>query len=843
MPTPTPWQIHPIAQVPDWMIEAIRPYLPELSGQYAAQLLWQRGIRQPDQLAGFIDASRYQPASPFAIGDEMTRAVARLRQAWQSSEQVAIWGDFDADGVTATAVLWEGLGEFFPVNHQLTYFIPNRLLESHGLSMTGIKALADWGCSLIVTCDTGSTNHAEIVYARRLGIDVIVTDHHTLPLERPPVTAILNPRALPSQHLLANLSGVAVAYKLVEALYETLPDVPQRPLDSLLDLVAIGLIADLVKLTGDCRYLAQVGIACLQKNQDPVNPPRPGIAKLLELCRRNGDRPTDISLGLGPRINAISRIQGDARFCVELLTSRDRQHCHQLALETELANARRKALQRGVMQDVKQKLAQLDLSTTRAIILADPQWPIGILGLVAAQIAQEYGRPTILLSTAGREIESGTQFLPEPFQPETEQPFEEQPFEEQLFEETEEEKQKLEEGEPEGRVDQSLVDRMARGSARSVNQIDLYALLQQQSHLLHRFGGHPLAAGLILPIENIPLLTQAINQQLRLLDGEDPEAPVIQADLEITVAELGQSLFQELKLLEPYGMGNPVPKLLIQNCWFTRSWHRKIQDLTKHKLEYIKTEFEICDDSCPQGFPGIWWGHYKDELPSGRCDAIVELDFNSYEDAKRKKRYEVRLLQVRAADIEQSVVAVTESSDWLLDWRGKGNPEKLNSAKLDTEAVLPLTTCPSSWQELYAELRQARQMGRQLALAYAAPVTKTPVEIWQQLVGAAKYLSRTGKTVTQQQLQEKLRIGDCSLQLGWNTLKLMGFDVTASKQGLRIVGQSGAQIASNVELTAAIEQFSEAVKEEQFMQQFFCQVPLATIQTAVNQMIRSGQLD
>jgi single-stranded-DNA-specific exonuclease len=771
------WQIQPTTQPPEWLLAAIRPYLMESAGQYAAQLLWQRGIRQPEQLLGFIDARQYQPTSPFAFGREMEWAVARLQKAVQFSEQVTIWGDFDADGITATAVLWEGLGAFLPAD-RLTYFIPNRLTESHGLSEAKIASLAAEGCSLIVTCDTGSSSLAELLLAQRLGIDVIVTDHHTLPPERPPVTAILNPRSLPVHHPLANLSGVAVAYKLVEALYITLPDVPPRPLTALLDLVAIGLIADLVTLTGDCRYLAQMGIACLQKNQDPIDPPRPGIAKLLELCRRSGDRPTDISFGLGPRINAISRIHGDAQFCVELLTSRDRERCHQLAVETELANARRKVLQRQMVQQVKEKLAQLDLSTTQVIVLADPQWSVGVLGLVAGQIAQEYGRPTILLSTE--------------------------------------------------EVNQQLTENpLARGSARSVNQIDLYALLQQQAHLLHRFGGHPLALGLSLPIENISMLTQALNQQMGVLNAGGLNKPQIQADLTVTVAELGQALFQELKLLEPYGIGNAVPKLLIKNCWFTKPWHRKLQDLQGRKLEYIKTEFTLCDDSCPQGFPGVWWGHYKDELPVGCCDAIVELDFNSYEDAKRKKRYEVRLVTVRASDA--GTLSANHEPQQILDWRGNGN-----ATLAATESVLAVSVCPSSWAELYAWIRQAQDSQRSLALAYGAPVMQAPELIWQQLIDAAHQLSQTTTVTTGQQLQEKLGIGQRPLEIGLAALEFVGFKVITSREKLEIFGQSAATLPSE-QATAAIEQFLSAVRQEQFMRQFFYQVPLTTLQTVIAQ--------
>ncbi|MDF2389191.1 DHH family phosphoesterase, partial [Nostoc ellipsosporum NOK] len=376
------WTIATTDKPPDWFIQTVKEYTPLSSGLYAAQLLWQRGIKDSTQLAAFINYKAYQPTSPFEFGQEMQLAVERLQKARNFGEKVAIWGDFDADGITSTAVLWDGLGQFFRQNTQLVYYIPNRLTESHGLNNQGIDNLAKQGCQLIVTCDTGSTNINEIIYAKQLGIDVIVTDHHTLPEERPPVTAIINPRYLPKEHQLFHLSGVAVAYKLVEALYQTLPDVPQDPLENLLDLVAVGLIADLVQLSGDCRYLAQLGIQRLQEDfkQPATARRRPGVGRLLELCQKSGDRPTDISFGLGPRINAVSRIQGDAGFCVELLTSRDVKRCNELAEVTELANTRRKSLQKDVQAQVAQKLNQLDLSTTSVIVLVDAQWPAGVLG-------------------------------------------------------------------------------------------------------------------------------------------------------------------------------------------------------------------------------------------------------------------------------------------------------------------------------------------------------------------------------------------------------------------------------------------------------------------------------
>lgn len=755
------WQIHPAVEIPDAFIKAVRQFAPGLDGRYITQLLWQRGIRDIDQLSGFLRTDRYVPLSSIEFGQEMRWAIARLIQARDRQEIVAIWGDFDADGVTSTAVLWDGLGQFFKQNEQLFYYIPHRFTESHGLSQIGIDRLHAKGCNLIVTCDTGSTNLTEIQYAQSLGIDVIVTDHHTLPQQRPPVIAIVNPRYLDPDHAFASLSGVAVAYKLVEALYEALPDVPTRSLETLLDLVAIGLIADLVELRGDCRYLAQRGIEQLQKQSNPKTATRPGIARLLELCKRSGDRPTDISFGIGPRINAVSRIQGDAHFCVELLTSQDAQRSRELADQTELANVRRKALQKDVTEQVKAKLAQLDLSTTDVIVLCDEQWNAGVLGLVAGQIAQEYGRPTILLGLS---------------------------------------------------EDKTL----ACGSARSTHQIDLYQLVNDQAHLLHRFGGHPFAAGLSLPVENLPLFVQAVNQRLRQQNA-GISAPTVSADLCVTIAELGLALYKELRLIEPCGIGNPMPRLLIQNCWFEAGKNYKLQDLKGRKVEYIRTPFKIYDDSAPDGFHGIWWGHYAHELPRGRCDAIVELENNSY-----RQRYEVRLIAVRAR--QETVRESLNQTDWLLDWRTQTTPCSQNPIKV--------SDCPASWTELYTWFRRAQIEQRPIAIAYPPPTLTPPLETWQNLVGIAKHLGRTGKPATRQQLYDRLQVGDVLLQIGFQALVSIGFCVLPSDQGFLFT-----ETGEIDESSTFIDQFVAAVREEQFRRQYFAQVSIATIRAVAEQFL------
>ncbi len=760
------WILTGTKKPPDWFIELVKSY--PTGGDFAAQLFWQRGIQDQEKLAAFINYQSYQPASSFEFGQEMNLAVERLITAGKTGAKIVIWGDFDADGITSTAVLWDGLGEFFQQHRQLSYYIPNRLTESHGLNKPGIDILAAQGCQLIVTCDTGSTNIAEIIYAQSLGIDVIVTDHHTLPSERPPVVAIINPRYLAKEHPLYHLSGVAVAYKLVEALYISLPDIPAHPLTDLLDLVAVGLIADLVQLSGDCRYLAQLGIQQLHTDYQklPTARRRPGVGKLLELCQKSGDRPTDISFGLGPRINAVSRIHGDASFCVELLTSRDMQRCQQLAEETELANSRRKSLQKDVQVQVTKKLNQLDLSTTSVIVLEDPQWAGGVLGLVAGQIAQETGRPTILLSTEAKE----------------------------------------------NKTDSS--PSFARGSARSINSVDLYQLVQEQAHLLDRFGGHPFAAGLSLLVENIPLFTAAINQKLRQSLGGINLTPTVQADLVVTVADLGKDLFLELKLLEPCGMGNPIPKLLIKNCWFENSWHRNEQDLKGNKIQYIKTDFNIRDDSTNNPFPGIWWGHYKEELPIGKCDCIAEIDFNSF-----KKRYEIRLVALRS---HTGTELKTQNSAMILDWRNQEDLGELKSEK----SLLIMKNCPTNWDNLRLWWKQSLNQQKQLVIAWRKPQNQTPRDVLVTLVGIAKYLSRTNQLVTRVQILEKLGISDQSLYLGFQALKYLGFIVQRQNHHLQI---SWDFKYYQKPADYAISQFLAAVREEQFQRDYFSHVPLSII--------------
>ncbi|WP_404790955.1 single-stranded-DNA-specific exonuclease RecJ [Altericista sp. CCNU0014] len=774
------WQLKPQHSPPDWLVDLLKTRLPHSDGRFVAQLLWQRGVTDPESVLAFLDADTYRPTSPWAFGPEMEQAIARLGRARDRQETVFVWGDFDADGITATAVLWEGLGQFFQQDRTLHYFIPNRLKESHGLSVAGLEAIAARGAQLVVTCDTGSSDFAEIDRARQLGLDLIITDHHTLPKNRPPVAAFLNSRTFPSGHPLAHLSGVAVAYKLVEALYDALPQVPHAPLEDLLDLVAIGLIADLVQLTGDCRYLAQKGLMRLK--QQLHNPTRPGVAKLLELCRRTGDRPSDIAFGLGPRINAISRIHGDAREGVELLTSRDSARASVLAESAEVTNLCRKEVQQRVTREAEAQIAQLDLEANAVIVLSDPQWPAGVLGLVASQLAQTYGRPAILLSAAESSADGSRPLL--------------------------------------------------RGSARSVRGIDLYGLLQQQAHLLDRFGGHPFAAGLSLPPENLPLFTASIHQYFRQTIGEWTPA-ALDVDLEVTLADVvrdgGASLFRELQQLEPYGMGNPAPQLLIRNAWLERRRGSWTQAAGSNKVQYKKARFMLRDESTSTLFSGVWWGHDVSELPEGRCDIVAELESGQLD---RRVEYHLRLTAIRPALGDGSPSSSPSKEPWLLDWRQQAAESRYS------DPVLRLDRCPDDWDELGTWALQATAQQEKLALAYPASGLSAAAFKWQQLAGLAKYLARTRDRVGFAAVRERLELGRRSLSFGLEALEAVGFPLNLEAETLGVLGQPKTLSESETtDATQAIARFLDAVAEEQFQHEYFQRAPIDQLQQTLEQRL------
>ncbi len=484
--------------MPNWQLPSqlnIPSDLLEFTGDpILAQLLAQRGITPVAQARAFLSPDAYQPAPPTDLPDVET-AVARLNRAIKGRELICVWGDFDVDGQTSTALLVSALQD---LGGEVCYYIPNRLTESHGIKISALTRQIDKGINLLLTCDTGIAEHKALAVAQAAGVEVIVTDHHDLADSLPPALAAINPKRLPPNHPLRELPGVGVAYKLAQALYRAHNRAGDE--DLLLDLVALGIVADVARQTGDTRYLLQRGLAVLQDTA------RVGLQALLESANIKTARLTENHIGfwIAPRLNALGRL-GDANLAVELLTTPDLTRARIIALQLEALNDRRKLL---VDRVVVQALGQIEdtpsLGNYNAIVLAAAGWHPGVIGIAASRLVEQFGKPAILIALR-----------------------------------------------PDG---------LGRGSARSVAGCDIHQGIKSQANLLNSFGGHPMAAGLSLLPENVSAFRRGLSTALedcRLLTGER----VLRLDLLVELAQVSENLLAAIQRLAPFGAGNPAVKL------------------------------------------------------------------------------------------------------------------------------------------------------------------------------------------------------------------------------------------------------------------------------------------
>ena len=539
--------------VPDDFLAGVRAVVPH-AGPYFASLLYDTGRCDGLGLAGWMDPERFVRKVPEGVG-----AMAdRLYEAIDRGDRITVWGDGSADGVMTTAVLVEGLGW---LGDRIDAVLGDDLGGGLG---DGLNAKDD---AFVIAYDNA--------------------DHDSIGNSNP---GFLHARFLyldPYSDAMDGLAGVAIAFKLLERLEQLNIKVPLikgdlggSSLSELLDLVAIGLLADpAIAMTGEHRYLVQKGIPVLQRQEDPKTSTRPGIQRMLEHCKEQGDRATDSAMGIGSRIAAMSRIQVDGRLVVELLLSRNRDRARELATLAELAHVRRRGLQREVMDEVMVQVRQLDLSLVPAIVLGDPQWEVGVLGYVAEDLVEIYDRPVLLFNTAKG---------------------------------------------------------LARGVARAGGRIDFRALLRSNRGLACRMSGNPYAVDLVINGENLALFTDSMIHHFNRLQTH---VQTQNHDLCVTVSELNQALFNDLKLLEPFGRCNPIPKLLVKNVWFEEVRNQKLRDRNNQVVNYIRSTFRLCDDTHREGIWGAWWGHYAEDIPVGRADAIVHLVNN-----RRAKQYEVQLI-------------------------------------------------------------------------------------------------------------------------------------------------------------------------------------------------------
>lgn len=493
-----------------------------------AQTLARRGLLDPIAIRGFLDPDAYQPCSPNELPG-MDKVVERLKKAIRHNETICVWGDFDVDGQTSTTILVSALTK---LGAKVIFHIPVRQDESHGVNLPYLKRMIQSGAELFITCDTGISAFNEIAYAQKQGIDVLITDHHDLPEVLPPAHAIINPKMLPQGHPLESLPGVGVAYQVANALFHKAAD--QETPQSFLDLVALGIVADLASLTGDTRFLLQKGIQKLRQNQ------RLGLQIMLEIAEIEPGMVTEehIAFELAPRLNALGRLS-DPRDIVEFFTTNDEGRARIIALQLEGLNEKRKLDTRQVFQAALSQLkTNPEFLEPSALVLSHPTWPGGIIGIVASRLVEKYQKPTLLIST---------------------------PYGE-----------------------------MGRGSARSIPGINITAAIATHKDMLANFGGHPMAAGFSFPAsDNIETVINRFRKAIaKTVDAMAGDIPVAQRffDGYIALKDLTEDLVNDFERLSPFGIGNPALTLVSRNVEIID--HSPIGKTQEHLLVTVKDDHQ-----------------------------------------------------------------------------------------------------------------------------------------------------------------------------------------------------------------------------------------------------------
>jgi len=503
----------------------IPPTLREVVGGHpiVARLLAQRGITDPQAARAFVDPAYYRPAPPQALPG-LSAAVGLLREAIAQGKRLRIWGDLDADGQTSTALLFEALSA---LGAHVDYAVPAPD-EGHGLHLSAVQEALRQGVALLITCDTGTGDIASVRRARSSGMDVIITDHHDPEESLPEANALVNPKLLPKEHPLYDLTGVGVAYLLAQALLEG----REERCEPLLDLVAVGMIADVATQRADTRYLIQRGLQVLRSGR------RLGLRTLIQVAGLSLEDVSDQDVGyqLGPRLNAAGRLAHAAQV-VRLLLTQDPQEADELARKLDLLNQERRVrFESAYAQALEQIERDPFWRDAPVIILEAEGWAPGVLGLVAGRLAGAFGRPAVVIAHSDAHT--------------------------------------------------------SIGSARSVEGIDIHEAIAAQNALLLRQGGHPMAAGFMLARENVPRFRQELLRWFAI-HAPTPLPITLEIDALLPWEALDLDLALEVNRLAPFGQGNPRPIFAVQGAQLLRVEDVSRSRETPHRRLYLSPEGQM----------------------------------------------------------------------------------------------------------------------------------------------------------------------------------------------------------------------------------------------------------
>lgn len=594
---------------------SLAPSQPLLAGRLAsalkvppllAQCLINRGLSELPFIDNFLAPRLKQLSDPFLLPD-MEKAVDRLFRARQVNEKVVIFGDYDVDGVTATALLAEVLR---PLGWRVEFYLPNRMEEGYGLSADGVEnCLKKFQTTLLLAVDCGSTSVETIAWLRARSVDVIVLDHHQISSPAPEAVALVNPRAAlrpggqgPSEARpapLTELCSAGLAFKLAHAVVKrgrelNLPGMAEFDLKPVLDLVALGTIADLVPLAGENRILTWAGLRQLNLTQ------RPGIAALKKAAQISETIGVyEVGFQLAPRLNAAGRLE-NAEESLHLLLAESLEKAQPLANSLDVRNRERQKIEKAIVEEALGALrAKFDPNDHFVIVEGQAPWHIGVVGIVASRVLQEFYRPTIII---GGDSLTGPRATA---------------------------------GHSTGEGGLAVVE--MRGSGRSIAGFDLASALRECGHLLVRHGGHAMAAGLSIVPDNIALLREKLNELARRTLKPADLQPTLRLDAEVGLDEMSFETLNALDKLKPHGQGNPATQFCARNVSHARPLQRIGMDKQHVKMK-------VTDG--PLSHEAVWWNAGNKMLPVGKFDLAFSPQVNEFNGTRG---IQLKVLDWRAA--------------------------------------------------------------------------------------------------------------------------------------------------------------------------------------------------
>ena len=482
-------------ELPSPEVKSAEEQLAQEAGVHPAlgHLLVQRGFTTPHEAKRFFRPQLADLHDPFLMND-MQEAVDRLNEAMIRKERIMVYGDYDVDGCTAVALVYKFLRDFYP---NIDFYIPDRYDEGYGVSKKGVEFAAETGVGLIIVLDCGIKAIEEVAYAKELGIDFIICDHHVPDEELPCAVAILNPKREDNRYPYTDLSGCGVGFKFMQAFAQS-NGIEFNQLHQLLDLCVISIASDIVPIMGENRILAYHGLRILNSK------PSVGLKAVCEVCGVADREVTmnDIIFKIGPRLNASGRMQ-NGKEAVQLLVERNYPEALELANLIDQYNDARKDLDKQMTEEaIEMAKATPGIDDHRSVVIYNEAWHKGVIGIVASRLTELYYRPAVVLTRS---------------------------------------------------------EGIATGSARSVSGFDVYSAVQHCADLLENFGGHTYAAGLSLKVENVEAFKQRFEEYVAEHILDEQTQPTLDIDAQLDFSDINMKFYQDLKKFSPFGPGNPKP--------------------------------------------------------------------------------------------------------------------------------------------------------------------------------------------------------------------------------------------------------------------------------------------